>query len=238
MDMDRWLKRIAWLAGTLSMLVAFGCASTAKSVRAVSQMDLPEHHYFTGMNFFEKGEPDKALVEFIRAKDLDPEYAPARVGIGLVLAQKGKFDDAFSSMKKAKKLSSSEKDKVIYHTGMIRVYTMWQGKNWLEKAEDQFQDAKDLQKDNPAPYYYMALAYKTAQEYERASMDFRRVIDLNKGYVEQADNEWKDVQRVLRAIPGTKVGRDIAKLDKITRADVAALFIEELKIEKLFRTAT
>ncbi len=235
MDMKTWFKRVAWAAAMLSILVAFGCASTTKGVKQMSQMDLPEHHYFMGMNFLDKGEIDKALREFTRAKDLDPEYAPARVGIGLVLAQKGKFDEAFASMKKAKKLSSSKAERVIYHTGMIRLYTTWQGKDWLGKAEDQFNDAIDLDKNNPAPYYYMALAYKTAQEYERASMEFRRVIDLNKGYVEQADNGWKDIQRILRAMPGTKVGRDIAKLDKITRADVAALFIEELKLEKLFK---
>ncbi|MBU4463248.1 MAG: S-layer homology domain-containing protein, partial [Proteobacteria bacterium] len=38
-----------------------------------------------------------------------------------------------------------------------------------------------------------------------------------------------------RAMPGSKIGKKIALVEEITRADVAALFIEELKVDEIFK---
>lgn len=228
--MRHLLLCIIWVSGAI---IFVSCA--AKGIKPVSPMDTPEHHNLVGMNLFEKGEFQKALTEFERAKDLAPKYAPAYVGIGLTMAELNQFDDAFSAMKKAKKLASSKPDKVLTYSGMIRLYTKWQGKGWLEKAEGSFSKGKSVDKDDPAPHYYMAVAYRTADEYEKSAENFKKVIDLNKGYVDQADMGWEAVQRIQRAMPGTRVGKKIAGLDKITRSDVAALFIEELELDKLFK---
>ena len=48
------------------------------------------------------------------------------------------------------------------------------------------------------------------------------------------DAEWNLVQKIQRAAPGTEIGKKIALIDKIDRADVAALFMQELDLEKLF----
>ena len=226
----KYLLCIAWVSGMIFLL---GCG--AKGIKPVTPMDTPEHHNLIGMKSFEKGEFQEALREFERARDLDPKYAPAYVGIGLTTAELNKFDDAFSAMKKAKRLASSKPDKILAYSGMIRLYTKWQGKGWLEKAEENFSNAKLVDKNDPAPYYYVAVAYRTAKQFKKAAENFKKVISLKKGYVEQADMGWEAVQRIQRAMPGTKVGKKIAELDKITRADVAALFIEELGLEKLFK---
>ena len=224
------LLLIAWVSGTIILM---GCG--AKGIKPESPMDTPEHHNIVGMSLFEKGEFHNALREFNRAKDLDPKYAPAYVGIGLTMAEMNRFDDAFSAMKKARRLASSKSDKILTYSGMIRLYTKWQGKGWLEKSEKYFSDARSVDKDDPASYYYMAVAYKTAKEYEKAGENFKKVISLNKGYVDQADMGWEEIQRIQRAMPGTEVGKKIARLEKITRADVAALFIQELDLERLFK---
>jgi len=214
------------------MMFLFGCG--LKAVKPETPMDSPAHHYIIGMNLFDRGEYQKALDEFERAKSLDPKYAPSYVGIGLAKAEQNQFDEAFSAMKQAKKLASSSADKVVACTGMIRVYTRWQGEDWLDEAENYFSKAKSEVEDDPAPYYYMALAYKTGKKYEESAVLFKRVIDLNKGYVEEADMGWEAVQRIQRAMPGTRAGKRIAGVERITRADVAALFIEELNLERLF----
>jgi hypothetical protein len=41
------------------------------------------------------------------------------------------------------------------------------------------------------------------------------------------------VQKIGRAAPGTKIGAKIALIDKIDRADVAVLFMEELRLPEL-----
>ena len=45
----------------------------------------------------------------------------------------------------------------------------------------------------------------------------------------------KRLQKIQRALPGSRFGRDIANVDKITRADVAALFISELRLDRLYK---
>jgi hypothetical protein len=81
----------------------------------------------------------------------------------------------------------------------------------------------------------MGVAYKEAYEFRKAAAEFTQVLGLDGDLVAEADREYETIQRIERAMPGTTVGKKIALLDAITRADVAALFIEELKIDDIFR---
>ena len=216
----------------LLALTAFsfvGCAGK-EPAKPVSVMDNPDHHFNNGMKFLDKGEYDNALVEFERAKALDPKYGKAYMGVGLVQGFKGDFDKAFESMKKAKGL-----DGVYAHVGMIRLYSMQRAGDWLKEAEDEFEAGKKKDAASPELYFHMGKAYKVAFEFDKAAVAFKKVLDLNKDFVEEANQEWALVQKIQRAAPGTKIGKQIALIDKITRADVAALFIEELNLEKLYK---
>jgi tetratricopeptide (TPR) repeat protein len=143
---------------------------------------------------------------------------------------KGDFDKAFESMKKAKGL-----DGVYAHVGMIRLYSMQRAGDWLKEAEDEFEAGKKKDAASPELYFHMGKAYKVAFEFDKAAAAFKKVLDLNKDFVGEANQEWALVQKIQRAAPGTKIGKQIALIDKITRADVAALFIEELNLEKLYK---
>jgi tetratricopeptide (TPR) repeat protein len=231
------MKLIRGRAPLLILLLAVaifglvGCAAKEKElVKPVSVMDNPEHHYNNGIKFLDRGEYDNALAEFERAKALDPKYGKSYMGIGLVGAFKGDFDAAFDAMKKAKDL-----DGVYAHVGMIRLYSMQRGKGWLEKAEEEFEAGKKKNAESPELSFYMGEAYKVGFEFDKAAAAFKKVLDLNKDFVSEANQEWALVQKIQRAAPGTKIGKKIALIDKITRADVAALFIEELNLEKLFK---
>jgi hypothetical protein len=59
-------------------------------------------------------------------------------------------------------------------------------------------------------------------------------LDLNKDFTGEANAEWAVIQKIQRAAPGTEIGKKIALIDKIDRADVAALFDQEMNLEKLF----
>ena len=74
----------------------------------------------------------------------------------------------------------------------------------------------------------------TALDLESAGRMFSRVLDLNSDYASEAGRRWKLVQKIQRATPGTATGRKVALLERITRADAAALFMEELKIDSLY----
>ena len=99
----------------------------------------------------------------------------------------------------------------------------------------QDQDAVRIDENRPEPYYYMGLGYKVSYEFRKAAAEFTRVLSIDKALAAEADREYAVIQRIERAMPGTKVGKKIALLESIDRADVAALFIEELQIDDIFR---
>jgi tetratricopeptide (TPR) repeat protein len=145
---------------------------------------------------------------------------------------KGMYPEAYDAIKKAKKLQNPPA--IVAQIMKIRVLAMERKEGWLEEAEDEFNDGRKKDQNNPALHFYMGKAYRVGLEFDKAAAHFKTVLDLNKDFVGEADKEWQLVQKIQRAAPGTKIGKQIALIDKISRADVAALFIEELRIDRLF----
>ena len=141
-------------------------------------------------------------------------------------------------MKKAKSLAERKDDQVNARVGMIRLYSLERKEKWLDKAEDEFEDAVKIDPKSSAAYFYMGKAYKYGYNFDKAGEMFKKVLDLNDKYLVEADNEWKVVQKIQRAAPGSMIGKKIALIEEITRADVAALFIQELLLEKLYEKRT
>jgi hypothetical protein len=63
-------------------------------------------------------------------------------------------------------------------------------------------------------------------------------MEIKAEYTAEADVQWKLVQDIQRAMPGTVTGKKIALVEKLTRADAAALFMEEMKIDVLYKKRT
>ncbi|MFZ5562418.1 MAG: tetratricopeptide repeat protein [Thermodesulfobacteriota bacterium] len=232
-------KTVLYFAAFIGLVFLFACGP--KAVAPEAQMDTPEHHVTNGNKFLKSGNLDEAFAAFTRAAQLDPRYAPAHVGLGLVHGKKGAFDKAFDAMDMAAKYSKTDAQHAETHVGYIRLYTMGGpavDAEWLSKAAARFERAHKLVPQDPAPYYYMGMAYRNAYRFSDAAAMFKAVLDLDKGFVEEADREYAVMQRIERAMPGTTVGKKIALLDSITRADVAALFIEELQVDQLFEKKT
>jgi hypothetical protein len=221
-----WLTAIFFLQG---------CAPKPRAPESV--LDTPEHHVQSGMKLLGLGRYDDAMREFQLAKELDPEYSGAYVGSGLVLGNKGDFKQGLQDMDRAIDLSKTKEEKVDAYVGLLRLYVLGKEsahKKWLKKARWAYEKAIDIQPDSSAAHYYMGEAYKEALDFENASQLFEKVLDINDGYVVEANDAWKVIQRIQRAAPGTTIGKKISLVDQITRADIAALFIQELKLDEIF----
>ncbi|MDO9210945.1 MAG: hypothetical protein Q7V48_09395 [Deltaproteobacteria bacterium] len=212
------------------------CAKPPRKPEAA--LDTPEHHVFSGNKLLEKGDYAGAQREFELAIQLDKKYSPAYVGMGLVFAYQKNFEKAYENMKKAKSLAQKPDDKVNAHVGMIRLYSLERKEKWINKAEDEFEDAIKINPKSSAAFFYMGKAYKFAFNFDKAGEMFKKVLDINDKYLVEADNEWKVVQKIQRAAPGSLIGKKIALIEEITRADVAALFVQELLLEKLYEKRT
>ncbi|MEK7851282.1 MAG: S-layer homology domain-containing protein [Deltaproteobacteria bacterium] len=229
-------KTLVLMALAAFLLTIISCAPAPR--KEVSALDTPEHHVFSGNKLIDKGKYDDAKREFELALSLDPKYSPAHAGMGLVYGFQKNFDKGYDSLKDAKSYAKSKEDKVNSNVFMIRLLSMERKGKWLEKCEDEFNESVKLDPGASAAYYYMGKGYKVSYDFDKAGTMFKKVLDLNTRYVNEASEEWALVQKIQLAAPGSLIGKKIALIDEISRADIAALFIQELELEKLFKKRT
>ena len=232
-------KNLLFVIAGLCLLVLSACGPKAMAPEA--ELDTPMHHVKNGNKMLKAGKIDAAFREFNRAKELDPKYSPAYVGLGLVYGLKGEYENGFKHLKIGNKYADGNEQKIAVNVGYMRLFIMGKDKidkDWLEEVESKFKRSINIDPEVSAPYFYMGIAYKMSFEFQKAAGQFSKVLDLDQEFVKEADKEYAIIQKIQRAMPGSVVGKKIALLDQITRADVAALFIEELEIDELFRKRT
>lgn len=226
-----------------TLLLAAGCAPKAR--KAGGHMDDPPTHYKQGMKYWDDGKYAQAEEEFKLAQSLDLKYALAYSGLALTTAQSAQtatdVDATKEGFKEALKLADKAQsldDKVpeVFIAKAIVITMKNEGtpaKKWLDDVEREYNRALKLDPENAEALYRRGYCYKKAYEFSKAADDFRKVLNLKKGFTTQANEQWEIVQKIERAAPGTDVGKKIALVEKISRADVAALFVSELQIDKL-----
>jgi Tfp pilus assembly protein PilF len=237
------LRGAVTVAGICALVFAVGCAPKAR--KAGGQMDDPPTHYKQGMKYWDAGEIQKAEEEFNLAKSLDAKYGPAYAGLSLTTAGKAKtaasnkemdqgFDEAMKLADKAQSLDPKNPGMFIAKALVITMKNEGKpAKEWLGQVESESNKALKLDAENSEAYYRRGYCYKKAYEFQKAEDDFKKVLDLKKDFTIEANKEWETVQKIRRAAPGTDVGNKIALVEKISRADLAALYISELQIDKL-----
>ena len=252
------MKRLTYLALVLvcGLLTLPGC--TTKVARCTSPEDNPPHHYLMGMKALEEGKVAVSQEKFERALYCNEEFAVGYAGLAIVGAEKARAqgDAGFrgveaervdENLKKAKKFADKPEELFDYYTAVVRTQTLLKGKNWLDEAEDACRDGGKLKVDErnlvyyqgtEAITYFMGVAYLEALEFTKARDTFAAVLNAKREgkWHEKADRAWKKTDKIVRAMAGITVGdvgKKIAVKETVTRADLAALLIDELKIEKL-----
>lgn len=237
------------------VLVTSGCAK--KSMAPISEEDNPAHHYLTGMELLDEGDLAQAESHFDRALNLAPEFPTALAGKALATAMRTeKMTDAEHRAVESKQalklfdqaMDAADGDSVTFSvlvTG-IRVYTQAKPKKWIAKAQDLYDDAKDLKKVKPdeliyyrgleaADYFMGVAAYKDLQFTDAEDL-LAKVTQASPGRWHQpAAALYKKVHKIVRATATytlTDVARLIAIKDEVVRADVAALLVDEIHLDR------
>ncbi len=243
--MNRMAKTGLAVFALCAAVMFSGCAPKAR--KAGGHMDSPETHFKQGMKYWDDGKVAQAEEEFKFAQTLDYKFAPAYSGLALTTAHKAMgastvkdadkgFDEAVKLADKAQGLD--DKNPFVYIAKGIVLTMKNEGKpakEWLGDVEKEYSKAIKLDPSSSEAYYRRGVCYKKAFEFSKAAADFRKVLDLDKDFTSQANKEWELVQMIERAAPGTDVGKKIALVEKISRADIAALFVSELSIDKLVK---
>jgi Tfp pilus assembly protein PilF len=206
---------------------------------AVSQLDTPGHHTFTGLKLLDQEKYPDAQREFKMAIQLNNNYSKAYTGLSLVNIFTGKLDAAAENLTLASKYATSDEEKLFANVSRIRYYGISKSDpKWLEMAKSQFNEAVKIDPKCSPAYYYMGMAYKDSLEFDPAGQMFATVIQLKIDHIADATNQLNFLQKVQKAKPETQAGKKIALVEQITRADAAALFIEELKIKGIYNKLT
>lgn len=241
-------------------ILAFVSSCGQQVAKCTDPADNPSQHYLMGMQALEEKKIDVAQSKFERANFCDEKFSPAYDGLAIVSAyktkqqadaafKKGETERAMEHLKKAGKLAESAEDKFDHLVATMRVYSAIKPtKDWLKTAEDAFSDIRDLKVEEKkltyyqgkeAADYFMGKAYLNALEFRQARDKFADVLNAKREgkWNEKADKAHKRVDKIVRAMAGITVGdvgKQIAVKDSVTRADLAALLIVEMKLDKLF----
>ena len=223
----------------LCVIVFFLISCWPKVRVAVNQLDTPGHHTFTGLKLLDQEKYADAKREFEMATQLDAKYSKAYTGMALVNIYTSNFNAASDNLALGLKNAKDTDEKLFVNVGKIRYYTLSKSdQKWLELAKNQFDEAVVTDPKQTPAYYFMGLAYKEALEFNLSGQMFAKVIQLKTDHMADADAQLKFLQKVQLAMPATETGKKIALVERITRADAAAIFMEELKIKDLYNKPT
>jgi len=254
------MKNISKLFLPLLAVFALAAAGCSKpELRCPSPEDNPGHHYSVGMDLLEQGDAAGASEKFERAAWCDRKFAPAYAGAAIAgaleaaamapdKARDARADRAFDDLKASYKWSETNEDEFASYVADVRVNTALQPKGWLKESESAYRKAMKLKVDENALLYYegreaapyfMGLAYIEAREFSTARDRFGDVLAYRREgkWNEKADLAWKRADKIVRAMAGITlgdIGGEIAVKGSVSRGDMAALLVDELKIDKLF----
>ena len=227
------IQRLIFFTGVFYLFLHLpGCA-----VKPASEMDNPEYHHKAGMRHVEMKQYEDALKSFQRAVDLDKKFAPAYAGMGVAHANMNNKKEAKKHAGKAEGLAPKDAD-ILTLCSWVWIDLRNQEKKWYKAAEKLLKKALKRKKNHEGATYYTGELYLYQHKFSDAENQFRMVVEMKGDYGSKADKMWQTSQKIVRAMPGTSMGKKVALYEKITRADLAALFAEELKISVLMEKQT
>ena len=216
-----------------ALFLVISCGS--KKIMPTSQLDTPEHYNFTGLKLLDQGKYADSQRAFRMAVQRDKNYSRAYTGMALVNIETGKFSGAWDNLEQGYNCARTEEEKILVSIGRIRYYTAAKPEpKWLDLAKNQFDEAVKLDPQYSPAYYFMGVAYKTGMEFDLAGQMFSRVVKIKADHMADANAQLKILQDIQKAMPATMAGKQIALVERVTRADAAALFIQEMKIDVLY----
>ncbi len=245
------------LAGLIAILLLAGCAP--KGATPLSIEDTPPNHYLRGMELIENGKAAEAEARFARALELDPKYAPGFAGQALVVAlgvesqadakhREIELDKFRALLDKGYGKAKTPADKFIVAVTAVRAETVAKDARWIKGADKWYTKGHVIKKidEGSLPYYrniealdyFMGKAWFEAGEYTKAKDMLGMVVGKDLGKWHQPANAlYARVQKIERAIANytvTGISKAIAAKESVSRADVAALLVNELNLDRLF----
>ena len=138
---------------------------------------LPRVKAFTyfrrGLAYDKKGDLDRAIADFTKALELDPNHAPAYYYRGLAYDKKGDLDRAIADFTKALELDPNHAP-AYYYRGLA-----YDKKGDLDRAIADFTKALELDPNDAPAYFYRGLTYDKKGDFDLAIADLTKALELD-----------------------------------------------------------
>ena len=125
-----------------------------------------------GVAFMEQLDYKAAAAEFTRLLELDPNFVPGHVNLGMALFNQQHHDEAARSFQKALELDP-EQIQSHYMMGLI-----YRNQDQATKASASFSQVARQDPRDPSTQYYLGLLSSRGRRYEEAIGHFRKVLSL------------------------------------------------------------
>ncbi|MEE3234554.1 MAG: tetratricopeptide repeat protein [Candidatus Latescibacterota bacterium] len=105
---------------------------------------------------------------------------------------------------------------------------------WIDDSLKSFHQALEINNENSEALYYMGNAYLSSGNLEDSQNTFKIILNSNdQHWTKRARKRLKFVQEIVRLAPGSLMGKQIGFKETVTRAEMAVLLVEELKITEI-----
>ncbi|HER24871.1 MAG TPA: tetratricopeptide repeat protein [Candidatus Atribacteria bacterium] len=131
-------------------------------------------YFNAGYDYYIKGEYDKAIEEFNRSLDYNPEFEKARQFLSRAYYQLNQMEEYREERKKTtelKVIGEEEKAMEYYKLG----YEFYSLKDY-KVALEEIKKALDIKSDYPQARYLLAECYFQLKEYRSAQVEYERVV--------------------------------------------------------------
>ncbi len=130
-------------------------------------------HYDQGITYLQKGKLNKAISEFNKAVELNPENPDVYYNRGLAYIKKEQYDLAISDNTKAIELNPMA-NKAYYNRGLA-----YHDEGQLDKAFSDYTMAIELNPKDLYSYNNRGNVYRTKGQYDQAISDYTKAIEIN-----------------------------------------------------------
>jgi tetratricopeptide (TPR) repeat protein len=89
-----------------------------------SGLDTPSHHVANGDTLLKSGKLTPAYQEYLRAQELEPNYAPALVGLGIIYGHRGELEKAREMMERARSVARGDDERQAVSEGFEFLETL------------------------------------------------------------------------------------------------------------------
>ncbi|UCB48645.1 MAG: tetratricopeptide repeat protein [Deltaproteobacteria bacterium] len=157
-------------------------------------------HLFKGAVYHNRGQLSKAIAEYNKAIEINPEYAPAYNNRGFAYIGKGQYDQAISDFNKAIEINP---EFAMAYNNRGYAYGV---KGQYDQAISDSNKAIELNPKLAMAYNNRGLAYLNKGQHEQAISDCSRALEVNPSnamayniravayfYKKEFDKSWDDV---------------------------------------------